>query len=72
MVFHRDYHRKKLYLNLCRQDLMADNTSTKCKVARMVNDYLSNTINDGAIEVLSIPLILALQAAYKKQCVEAR
>ena len=35
MLFHRDYHRKKLYLNLRRQNLMADFTNTICKVARL-------------------------------------
>ena len=46
---------------------MADFTNTLCKVARMVNDYLDTTINDGTIEVLSIPLIIALGSVCKKQ-----
>ena len=37
------------------------------KLVRMVKDYLSTTINDGTIEVLSIPLIVALNSACKKQ-----
>ena len=66
-VFHRDHNRKRLYLNLLRQDLMADFAKTICKVARMVNNYLETTINDGTIEVLPIPLIIALQAVCKMQ-----
>ena len=54
-VFNRDYRRKRLYLKLRRQGLLADFTNTICKIARMVNDYLDTTINDGTIEVLSIP-----------------
>ena len=33
-VFHRDCRRKRLYLNLRRQDLIADFANTICKVAR--------------------------------------
>ena len=66
-VFHRDYHRKRSYLNVRRLDLMADFANTISKVARMVYNYLDTTINDGTIEVLSDPLIIALQAVCKKQ-----
>ena len=33
----------------------------------MLNDYLSTTLSDGTTEVLSILLVIALQAACKKQ-----
>ena len=67
MVFHRDYYKKKLYLVFRRMELMATARNMVYKLVRMVDNHLSTPINDGTIKVLSVPLIIALTSACKKQ-----
>ena len=42
-AFQRDYHGKKLYLNLWKQESMVSATDTLCKVAEVTNDYVGPT-----------------------------
>ena len=44
MIFHRDYHRRKLYLNLREQELMAPVGDTVCKIVEKVNGYFGPTL----------------------------
>ena len=71
MVFHRDYSNKKLSLIYRRMELISTARDMVYKLAQMVSGYLSptlrTTINDGTITMLSIPLIIALNSACKKQ-----
>ena len=44
MVFRRDYHRRKLYLNLRKQELMAPVGDTVCRIVHKVYGYFVPTL----------------------------